>query len=520
MESVLDKLDELRAIHAEFPFEIDGGVIKVNERNLYDVLGATSKSPRWAVAYKYEPEQAETGLLNISVQVGRTGVLTPVAELEPVALSGSVIQRATLHNTDEIHRKDIRIGDRVVIEKAGEVIPAVVRVVVERRTGKERIFQMPDRCPVCGSEVERRTGEVAYRCISLQCPAQLKAWLEHFVSRNALDIAGIGGIVADRLIETGLVNHPLDLFELTIDQLTSLNLGEPPSVRLFGAKNAAKVVTSLEKSKTRPLENWLFALGIPKLGIVGARLLAEKHETLQDIASSRILTDIVLLNETVNQAMRLNPRSSFERPISEEDKESRSIAHDQLCSEIEEIGTRLVETGWFQRRVKVAKRESIRLTPEYITKPHAEIGFVIALNVLNFMQSERTKNILVRMIALGIHPTSSSVRRDNLLQHKSFVITGSLPNLKREDAAELIVQNGGKVQSSVSTRTDFLLAGEKAGSKLNTARELGIRVISEEELMQMLDKPVAASESLNAQPTNEKLSRQTELFLKKSKPHN
>ncbi len=214
IEEIIDRLDELENMRHEFPFEMDGGVIKVNERRLYEKLGYTAKSPRWAVAYKYEPEQAETTLHAISIQVGRTGVLTPVAELEPVQLAGTTVKRATLHNEDEIRRKGIKIGDRVILEKAGEIIPAIVKVLTEKRTGVELEFTMPTTCPACGSETEKRAGEVALRCINLQCPAQVKSWIAHYASRGAMDISGLGEALVIQLVDSGLVKNPAELYAL------------------------------------------------------------------------------------------------------------------------------------------------------------------------------------------------------------------------------------------------------------------------------------------------------------------
>jgi len=289
IEEILDQLDNLESMRHEFPFEMDGGVIKVNERRLYEALGSTAKSPRWAVAYKYEPEQAETTLHTISIQVGRTGVLTPVAELDPVQLAGTTVKRATLHNEDEIRRKDIKIGDRVVIEKAGEIIPAVVKVVAQKRTGAETEFAMPAACPVCGGEVEKREGEVALRCTNLQCPAQVKNWLTHFASRGAMDINGLGESLVEQLVDGGLVKNPAELY--TLKKVKVLGLER------MGEKSADNLIKGIEESKIRPFEKVLFGLGIRHVGKGAATILAnefkgidslmaadaEKLETLRDI---------------------------------------------------------------------------------------------------------------------------------------------------------------------------------------------------------------------------------------------
>ncbi|MBU0679054.1 MAG: NAD-dependent DNA ligase LigA [Verrucomicrobia bacterium] len=265
IDAAIAAIDELETIKHDFAFEIDGAVMKVNERTLYDDLGNTAKSPRWAVAYKYEPEQAETILRDITVQVGRTGVLTPVAELEPVVVSGSTISRATLHNEEEIARKDIRIGDRVVVEKAGEVIPAVVRVNLDARTGDEKPFQMPSECPVCESKVVKREGEVAWRCENLQCPALLKQWIRHFAARGAMDIDGLGDVLVEQLVDNGLVSNPVDLYSLTVEQVAALER--------MGTKSAENLIKGIEASKRRDLWRLIFALGIRHVGSRSAQTL-------------------------------------------------------------------------------------------------------------------------------------------------------------------------------------------------------------------------------------------------------
>ena len=278
LKEVFDALEELKKIRSSFPFEIDGGVIKVNEFAVQDRLGSTAKSPRWAVAYKYEPEQAVTLLKDIIVQVGRTGVLTPVAVLDPVTVSGSTISRATLHNEDEIHRKDIRIGDHVVIEKAGEVIPAVVGVVREKRTGREKVFHMPARCPICGGPVTRREGEVALRCENLLCPAQLKRWIKHYASRTAMDIEGLGEALIDQIVDAGLVKSPADLYRLKPDQLENLER--------MGPKSAENLISAIAASRKRELWRLITALGIPHVGSRLAQTLADHFGTLDNLVEA------------------------------------------------------------------------------------------------------------------------------------------------------------------------------------------------------------------------------------------
>ncbi len=275
MDAVFAALEELKAMRQTFPFGIDGGVIKVNERRFYDILGTTAKSPRWAVAFKYESERAETRLKAITVQVGRTGVLTPVAELDPVALAGSTINRATLHNADEIKRKDIRIGDKVYVEKAGEVIPAVVGVNTGARSGHEILFQMPAKCPVCGEPVTQREGEVAFRCENLQCPAQLKRWLRHFAARGAMDIEGLGEALVDQLVDANLVSDPADLYRLRLENVAALER--------MAAKSAQNLLAGIEASKHRDFWRVLFALGIRQVGAKMAQNLEQHYQSIEPL---------------------------------------------------------------------------------------------------------------------------------------------------------------------------------------------------------------------------------------------
>ena len=288
MEDVYAAIDELETLRHTFRFEIDGAVVKLNERGLYDVLGATAHGPRWARAYKYAPERAETVVEGITVQVGRTGVLTPVAELRPVELAGSTISRATLHNADQVERQDIRIGDHVWLVKAGDVIPAIESSIPEKRNGDERVFVMPSACPVCSGEVQRLDGEVALRCVNPACSAQLLRRVEHFASRNALDIRALGGTAINALVEQGWISDPLDLFSLTKEHLASLEIAG----RKFG-KNAESVIKALEASRNMPLERWLFATGIPGVGTTVAADIAAEHVRMADLAGSPVLKNVI-----------------------------------------------------------------------------------------------------------------------------------------------------------------------------------------------------------------------------------
>ena len=278
MPDAIKALAALKTRRNAFEFEMDGGVIKVNERRLYGMLGVTAKSPRYAVAFKYEPERAETILKAITVQVGRTGVLTPVAELEPVLLAGSTINRATLHNEDDIRRKDIRIGDRVLVEKAGEVIPAVVGVVLAARTGREQTFSMPGRCPVCGGAVAREADSVALRCLSLSCPAQTREWVRHYASRGAMDIEGLGDALVGQLVAGGLVKGPADLYSLTVEQVSGLER--------MAEKSARNLVDAIAESRQRDLWRLIFALGIRQIGSKMAQLLEGEFESLDALAAA------------------------------------------------------------------------------------------------------------------------------------------------------------------------------------------------------------------------------------------
>ncbi|MBN2161930.1 MAG: NAD-dependent DNA ligase LigA [Pontiellaceae bacterium] len=402
VEDLLERLDELESMRHEFPFEMDGGVIKINERRLYEPLGYTAKSPRWAVAYKYEPEQAETTLRAISIQVGRTGVLTPVAELEPVQLAGTTVRRATLHNEDEIRRKDIKIGDRVIVEKAGEIIPAVVRVVTEKRNGSEHEFSMPSACPVCGSDVEKREGEVALRCINLQCPAQVKNWLTHFASRGAMDINGLGESLVEQLVDSGLVKNPAELYSLTKAEVLGLER--------MGEKSADNLIKGIEESKSRPFERVLMGLGIRHIGKGAA---------------------IILANEFGNIDALMN--------------------------------------------AEVSRLESIR-----------DIGPIVAQSVVDYFRNPDALAVIESLRRTGVAVEKKTSGGSSELEGLTFVLTGSMETMTREDAGEKIRARGGKVSSSVSKNTSYLVAGESAGSKLEKAEKLGVTILDEEQFIALL----------------------------------
>lgn len=302
MDEVFAAIDELEKLRHTFRFEIDGAVVKLNERSLYATLGATAHGPRWARAYKYAPERVETVVEGITVQVGRTGVLTPVAELKPVELAGSTISRATLHNADQIARQDIRVGDHVWLVKAGDVIPAIESSIPDKRTGAEKAFEMPSACPVCGGEVERLDGEVALRCVNPGCPAQLVRRVEHFASRNALDIKALGETAIEALVEQKWISDPLDLFSIGETRLASLKIAG----RFFG-KNATSVVKALGAAKSLPLNRWLFATGIVGVGETVAADIAAQHERLSDLADSSVLKAVIENDSLKGKARKILP---------------------------------------------------------------------------------------------------------------------------------------------------------------------------------------------------------------------
>ena len=459
VDQILKAIHDLDEIRRGFPYETDGAVIKVDALAQRERLGFTAKSPRWAIAYKYAAERVETKLLDIKVQVGRTGILTPVAVLEPVLVSGSTVSRATLHNEDEIKRKDIRIGDTVMIEKAGEVIPAVVEVVQSKRPRNAKPFgffeHIHGKCPVCSGEIRRDPQFVAWRCENILCPAQTTRRVEFFGARGALDIESVGGIVADKLVERGLVHEPLDLFELNIEQLAKLNLGTDEAPRVFGEKNASKAIQAIERAKTAPLSRWLYALAIPDVGKTTATDLARFHETINDVASSPLLRDVVSHNGRKSDKSR--------------------------DGGTKEIADRLIKSGFAEpSKSKMDKQRGI------VT----QVGPVVAQSVLDFFASSAGKKILQRMKQLGIEPKSEKVSAKQMaglpLAGKTFVLTGTLPSMTREEASVKIEAVGGHVSSSVSKKTDYVLAGEEAGSKLEKAKKLGVKIIGEKEFRAML----------------------------------
>jgi DNA ligase (NAD+) len=483
-DEILAAINELDAIRDGFGFETDGAVIKLNDVALRERVGDNARAPKWARAWKYAAEQAATRLRDITVQVGRTGVLTPVAELEPVFLRGSTIARATLHNEDEIRRKDIRIGDTVIIEKAGEVIPAVVSVVLDKRPPDTKPFDffahIGGRCPACGGPIKRDPQFAVWVCENPQCPAQKTRRLEYFGKRGALDLDALGGIVADKLVERGLVEEPLDVFELTLDQLSALNLGTDSEPRVFGEKNARKLLEAIGRARRLPLARWLHALAIPEIGEETAHDLARFHKSLDDVAGSQLLQDVVTLDRLRGEIAETNPRARKNRDKGELERRRLAENHQKLIEEAEEIGGRLISKGFAEK----AKRKESGKSDAVV-----KVGPVAARAVLNWFSSERGKEVLRRLGVLGIRPQGGAPSgSEDAFAGKTFVLTGSLEKMTRFEAQELIRSRGGNVSGSVSRKTDYVIAGPGAGSKLADASEHGVSVLSEEQFVALLDE--------------------------------
>ena len=513
-DEVVCQYDERRDLRTQLPYEIDGIVLKLNRVSDWAKIPSKTRAPGYAIVHKPIPwiTPAETLLRGITIQVGRTGVLTPVAELEPVFVQGSTVSRATLHNEDEIRRKDIRIGDTVVVRKAGMVIPEVLEAVASKRPKDAEIFDFlaftGGKCPACGGPVAKEmvssgaTEEVAWRCQNVSgCPAQLTRRIEYFAARKALDIESLGGIVAEKLVERGLVKEPLDLFELTKDQLATLNLGTDESPRIFGAKNAAKIVEALERARTLPLHRWIQALAISDVGEVMAFELAKLHSSLGSLAQSTVVSDFLTLQELIVEAKKINPnatKSEHRLPKkhlrTEEDKKEaqrRVQSHALLNERIKTLFIKLKERGVNIKLTEKAKKNG---NPSLIDVT-SSLETEVCRSVAAFFGGDYGKRTIERLVDLRIKPapfarhgTSTATSLENAISGKTFVLTGSLPTLSRDEASELIRNAGGSVTGSVSKNTDFLLAGESAGSKLDRARELNVQVLSENEFLELLGK--------------------------------
>jgi DNA ligase (NAD+) len=484
-EEVHTAIQELDTIRDTFGFETDGAVIKLNQVALREQAGYTSRFPRWAKAWKYLSEQATTRLRDITIQVGRTGNLTPVAELEPVFLRGSTISRATLHNEDEIRRKDIRIGDTVVIEKAGEVIPAVIRVLTEHRPEHAEPFDflkhIDGKCPACGHAPQRDPEFAAWVCENPACPAQKTRRLEYFAKRGALDIEGLGSTVADALIERGVVDDPLDLFTLKLAPLGALNLGTDSEPRTFGEKNAAKILEACQRARTMPLARWLHALAIPEVGEETAHDLAKFHDTLEAVGASPLLRDVVALDELRTAIEANSPRSRANKDRSDLEKAQLATRQAELLATANEVGARLIASGFATPSKKSASTEVDALVA---------IGPVAAKAVLAWFASPLGVKTIARLAELGISPRGGSAPvADSPFAGKTVVLTGTLELMTRGAAQEKIRALGGNVSSSVSKKTHYVVAGPGAGSKLEDAQKHGIPILTEQQFLDLLGNP-------------------------------
>lgn len=402
---VHELIPEWDKMRANLPYEIDGMVIKVNQNELHNTLGNTSKFPRWAIAYKFEAEQVVTTINDITLQVGRLGTITPVAELEPVHIAGTIVKRASLHNDDEIKRKDVRIGDTVLIEKAGEIIPQIIKVVNPDAENRNQPFEFPKNCPACDSELVKYGDEVAWRCVNAVCPPQIRIKIEYFASRNAMDIEGLGEAVVDQLVSAGLIQTYADLYKLAKEDILPLDR--------MAEKSANNLITAIEKSKEKPFENVLYALGIRFVGETVAKDLAKAFGSLEAL---------------------------------------RKATEEELLS-VDSIGPRIAES------------------------------------VIAFFSNEHNMEIVNRLVEYGLKTESEKEElASTKFEGMRIVLTGTLPTLSRKEATEIIENNGGKTVSSVSKKTDLVLAGESAGSKLTKAQQLDIKIIDEEEFLKMVGK--------------------------------
>lgn len=404
IEEVLEYQREMDELREKLPYEIDGVVIKVNSLSLQETLGTIARSPRWALAFKFKPKQVTTKILRIVVNVGRTGALTPTAVLEPVRVGGVTISSATLHNQDEIDRKDVRVGDTVVVQRAGDVIPEVVRVILEKRTGKEKKFRLPDRCPVCGSEVDRPEGEAVARCTGIACQAKLKETIIHFASRDALNIEGLGEKIIEQLVDKGLIKDYADLYSLTREDMLTLER--------MGPKLAGNILTAIQNSKKTTLDRLIYGLGILHVGEHIAKLLAREFPTLEELSQASL---------------------------------------------------------------------------EELTAIKG-IGKEIASSIAKFFQQAGNQKVIQKLKDRGIeYPRAARLRpKSRKWEGRSFVFTGTLKTMSREEAEARVEALGARASSSVSKKTDFVVVGEDPGSKYEKARDLGVKILSEEKFLEML----------------------------------
>lgn len=404
IDEVKEAIKKIGDDRESLTFGIDGAVVKVDDLRFREILGTTAKTPRWAVAYKYPPESKETVLKDIICQVGRTGVITPMAILEPVKVAGSTISKTTLHNEDFIKEKELKIGDTVVIQKAGDVIPEIVEVKKDKRTGKERNFEMPRICPVCGAPAIREEGEAAIRCTGIECPAKLFRNLVHFVSREAMNIDGLGENIIGQLLDKKLIQNIADIYILKFDDIASLKKN--------GKKFAQNLVDSIEESKQNDLYRLITALGIRHVGTKASKILAKKYKNIDNLSKAKL----------------------------------------EDLSNIDDIGP------------------------------------VMANSIVEFFNQSQTKDLINRLREAGVNTLAfEEEESDNRFEGKTFVLTGSLEQFTRGEASDIIEKYGGKTSSTVSKKTDYVLAGEEAGSKLRKAQELGIDIITEEQFKQMIN---------------------------------
>ena len=397
--------DNMGIKRESLPYEIDGVVLKVNDLSLQERLGAVSRNPRWALACKFPPTQVTTTINDIIVNVGRTGAITPVALMEPVNVGGVTVSRATLHNEDEIIKKDIRIGDTVIIQRAGDVIPEVVKVVMSKRTGAEKKFKMPIKCPECNSDVIRPEGEAAYRCINLSCPAQIKEHIRHFASRGGLDIEGLGEKISAQLFDAELISDPADLYFLTKEKLLELDR--------HGEKSSQNLLDSLERSKNPPLNKFIFALGIRNVGEHIAKILAREFGSLEK-----------LMNATVEELTSIN-----------------------------------------------------------------EIGTEIATTIVQFFHEPKNKLVMEKFRRAGVIPQEAeTIAKNSPLKGISFVFTGTMESMPRNQAKAIVESLGASVHSATTRKTTYVVAGSEPGSKLDKARSLGITILDEKEFLQLIGR--------------------------------
>jgi len=408
IEDAFSQVERIGAERDELPFDIDGAVIKVNDLKLREVLGSTAKCPRWAVAYKYPPETKKTKLLDIFIQVGRTGKVTPNALLTPVRVAGSVISKTTLHNIDFIRERDIKIGDSVYVRKAGDIIPEIVGIEPKDRTGDEKEFNMPTLCPECGAPIVRIEGEAAHRCTGDSCPAQLLRRLEHFVSRDAMDIEGLGPALLEKFLDEGFIKSPADIYTLEREKIAKLDK--------LGEKSADNLLKSIENSKSRDLYRFLYALGINLNGLKSSKTICKHFKSMSDLMSATV--------EDLTQI--------------------------------------------------------------------SDIGEKTAQNIVDFFKRQENKDLVAQLIELGLNDKAEDTENTNSpLSGKKFVVTGKFDTLTRDEIVEIIEKSGGEAIGSVSKKTDFLIVGENAGSKLSKAESLGIKTLTLDEFLSLINNQEA-----------------------------